>query len=380
MTDSLLLSPVAYEDFIKSYRESQPLHISRKESNHFSRLLSVEGIKKYVTDNTAIHPDVLVVNSRSPVKTSDYTNDLKHVDAVKLFQHHERGGTVVVNEVHKKFAPVGELCAQVNRDFQLRCQANAYLSPPGNQGFHSHYDTHDVFVLQLAGRKTFRFYPSDIELPFPDDTFHPDAVTGAEPVEQVELSAGDTLYIPRGIVHDALASEDEPSLHITLGVYPYVVRDLLQEMIQVAAERDVNLRRSVDLNSATEAPAVLKKLFEEFFTEEVYEEAVSRLADEAAVDCYRAPDSTVDEAEAEFTAGTVVMVNHAAIHGSEHRDGVFKLRLAGQVIQFSEPYNHAVEELLKAEKVTVGSLPGLDEEQQLALCHQLVTAGVVDIC
>ena len=32
-------------------------------------------------------------------------------------------------------------------------QINAYITPPENQGFAAHYDTHDVFVLQVSGSK-----------------------------------------------------------------------------------------------------------------------------------------------------------------------------------------------------------------------------------
>ncbi len=377
MDDSILIAPVVYEDFMESYWESQPLHVSRKDTGHFSHLLSVEGIKSFVDDNAVIYPSVLVVNSRSAIPVADYTNDQREVYADKLFQQHENGGTIIVNEVHRKFAAVSELCAQVNKGYQLRCQANAYLSPPGNQGFHTHYDTHDVFVLQVAGRKTFRFYPSDIELPFTDDTYHPDGDSSGDALEHVELSAGDTLYIPRGMVHDALASEGEPSLHITLGVFPFVVRDLLQGMIQVAAERDVKLRTSVELDTAGEMAATVKKFSEDVFKEDVYAEAVSRLADEVAVDCYQASS---EFAVTNMTASSVVTVNRSAIHSTEHRDGVFKLRLAGQVIQFTEPMSTAIAQLLSEESVTVESLTGLDPEQQFALCHQLAEVGVIRLC
>ena len=382
MDGSYLIAPVEYEDFVKSYWESQPLHVSRKDNNHFSDLLSVEGIKSFINDNSVIFPDVSVVNSRSSIPASDYTNDQRRVNADQLFQQHEQGGTIIINEVHRKFAAVSELCVQINKDYQLRCQANAYLSPPGNQGFHSHYDTHDVFVIQVAGSKTFRFYPSDIELPFTDDTFHPDDDGYGEVLDAVELSAGDTLYIPRGIVHDALASEGEPSLHITLGAFPFVVRDLLQEMIQVAAERDVKFRSSVELNtpvrSTNNAAAAIKKISDDLFNEEIYIEAVSRLADEVAVDCNQAASTSVEVVtDKNLTSSTVVTVNHSAIHGSEHRGGLFKLRLAGQVIKFSEPLSTSVAKLLEAETMKVESLPGLDKEQQLALCHQLAGVGVI---
>jgi ribosomal protein L16 Arg81 hydroxylase len=32
-------------------------------------------------------------------------------------------------------------------------QTNIYLSPPNAQGFGTHFDSHDVFVLQVAGSK-----------------------------------------------------------------------------------------------------------------------------------------------------------------------------------------------------------------------------------
>ena len=236
-----------------------------------------------------------------------------------------------------------------------------------------------MFVLQVAGRKTFRFYPSDIELPFTDDTYHPDGDSSGDALEHVELSAGDTLYIPRGMVHDALASEGEPSLHITLGVFPFVVRDLLQGMIQVAAERDVKLRTSVELDTAGEMAATVKKFSEDVFKEDVYAEAVSRLADEVAVDCYQASSESADTVT-NMTASTAVVVNRAAIHSTEHRNGIFKLRLAGQVIQFTEPMSTAIAQLLNEESMTVESLTGLDPEQQLALCHQLAEVGVIRLC
>ena len=37
-------------------------------------------------------------------------------------------------------------------------QINAYITPPQNRGFAAHYDVHDVFVLQIAGRKTWRIH------------------------------------------------------------------------------------------------------------------------------------------------------------------------------------------------------------------------------
>ncbi|MGH3072964.1 MAG: JmjC domain-containing protein, partial [Gaiellaceae bacterium] len=72
-----------------------------------------------------------------------------------------------------------------------------------------------------------------------------------EPVLDVTLQAGDTLYLPRGWLHQALTSRTD-SLHITVGVN--VRRWLDEARAQLdAAEDDLAYRRSLD---AEEPPAL----------------------------------------------------------------------------------------------------------------------------
>ena len=63
-----------------------------------------------------------------------------------------------------------------------------------------------------------------------------------------ELSAGDTLYLPRGFVHDAHVN-DETSLHITLGVIAYTWVDLMVEAVTLLAEEEAAVRWSLPLGS-----------------------------------------------------------------------------------------------------------------------------------
>jgi hypothetical protein len=44
-------------------------------------------------------------------------------------------------------------------------QVNAYLTPPASRGLGVHHDTHDVFVLQVHGRKLWQVW--DAAVPFP---------------------------------------------------------------------------------------------------------------------------------------------------------------------------------------------------------------------
>lgn len=253
----------------------------------------------------------------------------------------------------------------------MLCQANVYLSPAGNQGFHSHYDTHDVFVLQLAGRKKFRFYNTGIKLPFTDDTYTPDSNNDSQIVDEVDISAGDTLYIPRGIVHDAIADKGEPSLHITLGAFPFVLRDLMQEMIQVAAEGDVEWRSAIDLQQPIDLTELYKKA-ENLFSEPVYLEALSRLADEIAL---QQPSESI--VVPEVSLQSQISVQDSSIYGIEKRQDQLKLRLRGVVLTFEAPMSNAVDAIIGNGIKKVGDIPALDNEQKLALCRQLIGAGAI---
>ena len=355
--------------------------MERADAAHFDKLLSTERVKQYIKQNSLKFPDVQVVNASTSIATDSYTEN-HQIQQQQLFAHHREGATIIVSEVHKKFDAIADLCLQVNKKFQLTSQANAYLSPPGNQGFHPHFDTHDVFVLQVAGRKTFRFYPSDIELPFPDDTYHPDNNPGGDAVEQVELSAGDTLYIPRGIVHDAQAHDGEPSLHITLGVFPFVVRDLLQEMVQVAAENNEQYRAFVDLRPPSGDVSIggvanLQTLIAQLTSDDIYREALSRLADAVAVDSGAAVAGVAIHQT--IADDALLSIEESSLISGERLNDQFKLRLTGQVLRFFEPFASAVELLAERGSMPLNALPGLDADQRQALCTRLLEAGAAKI-
>jgi len=66
-------------------------------------------------------------------------------------------------------------------------------------------------------------------------------------------------------------------------------------------------------------------------------------------------------------------------HGFERSRDRCKLRGAAQDLRFAEPMSSAVEELLNRGSMLVSELPGLDDEQKLALSWQLASVGVVSL-
>jgi hypothetical protein len=106
-----------------------------------------------------------------------------------------------------------------------------------------HHDTHDVFSLQVAGEKRWLVYAPVWELPLKHQRYKAETMgEPGEPVLDVTLRAGDTLYLPRGWLHEAKTSETD-SLHLTVGVNVYTWMDAFRAALDNCA-RDVGFRRS----------------------------------------------------------------------------------------------------------------------------------------
>jgi ribosomal protein L16 Arg81 hydroxylase len=107
------------------------------------------------------------------------------------------------------------------------------LTPGNAAGFTPHYDVHEVLVLQIAGKKLWRIFAPSLKLPHRSQLFTPEAFRGQAPVAEIELQAGDLLYLPRGYLH-ATTTSDTFSAHVTIGITVYTWVDLVKQVLQSA--------------------------------------------------------------------------------------------------------------------------------------------------
>lgn len=133
------------------------------------------------------------------------------VDARKVLDEFAAGTTIVFQGLQRYWQPLRALVRGLEERLGHPCQANAYLTPPGSQGFALHSDTHDVFVFQTYGAKRWEV--------------HDDA--GAH---QVDMVPGVSMYLPTGTPHLA-RTQATASLHVTVGINRYLWRDLLKRVV-----------------------------------------------------------------------------------------------------------------------------------------------------
>lgn len=224
--------------------------LARATDRHrFAPLLDVAVLDDILGRFGVQHPAIKLVRSDGAVPVAEYLWRDGMVDPARVAHAFSQGATVVFGALHDRHEPLRQLCAAVTAQLSARTQTNIYLTPPHAQGFKPHWDTHDVFVLQLSGTKRWRIYGGGPELPLPDQKFDPARHTAGPVEDEFTLAAGDVLYIPRGIMH-AATTTDEQSLHITLGVLSYTWADLLVDCVNELVEREATWRESLPVGYA----------------------------------------------------------------------------------------------------------------------------------
>ena len=151
------------------------------------------------------------------------------IDNEEIFGLFSEGGTIILQEFGKHCLSLKRFCESCEMAFQCPIHANIYITPPNSQGFTLHWDTHDVFVMQISGSKKWRVYNSPITLPS-REIFILEEWQQVPPSIDVELCAGDLLYLPRGYIHEA-ETTGQHSVHISLALNLFTVGDLFERVL-----------------------------------------------------------------------------------------------------------------------------------------------------
>ena len=258
-----LIDPLPPAEFERDYYEQRLAHVRRTASPYYAELLSVADLDVVLGTHAAGHPDIRLVRGDGDVAPGEYTNDGGRIQPLDVARHFDDGATVIFNQLHKRVPALARLCAALGQRFSSRVQTNVYLTPPAAQGFAPHWDTHDVFVLQLSGTKRWSVYDTRVRLPLRGQRFERGTPPGAVS-DEFDLGPGSAVYLPRGLMHSA-RSTGEPSLHVTLGLTAFTWAEFLVESVTAAALEDETLRRNLPREFAREGfpAAERERLFRE---------------------------------------------------------------------------------------------------------------------
>jgi lysine-specific demethylase/histidyl-hydroxylase NO66 len=231
--------------------------VQRGQAGRYDDLLSEREVERLVCETGLRFPGFRLVKEGTKLDLGDYTVDLpwrpvpfsRSADVERVLAEFEAGATIVIQGLHLNRAETAAFCRALEGAVDHPVQANAYYTPRGSQGLAVHHDTHDVFVLQIAGEKRWLVYDPVLELPLKEQRYRPELGPPGDPVIDSVLGPGDTLYLPRGWLHEARTS-DVDSLHLTVGINVYTWLDAFQDALG-DVEDELAFRRSVNGDDST---------------------------------------------------------------------------------------------------------------------------------
>jgi lysine-specific demethylase/histidyl-hydroxylase NO66 len=242
------LDPVDAETFFAEHWERCPLAVPRGEPGRFDDLLSEADVERVVCSTAIRYPAFRLVREGSQLNVGEYTRDVSWrppftgtADVPRVLAEWQAGATIVLQALHVNWHPLAVFCRLLEDALDHGVQANAYYTPRGSQGFAVHHDTHDVLVLQVAGEKRWLLYDPLLELPLKHQRYSRALGEHGEPTDDLVLHPGDTLYLPRGWLHQAETS-DTDSLHVTIGITAYTWVDAARDAL-AECEDEVSFRR-----------------------------------------------------------------------------------------------------------------------------------------
>jgi ribosomal protein L16 Arg81 hydroxylase len=246
-----LLVPVRPKTFFERYWESQPLHVQRSESDYYAQLLTNRDVEAAISSGGLRYPAIQLARGGGFFPSETFTRTIRSggdfftgiPDLDRIRAEYQSGATISLPGFHRAWEPLGTLAAAIEAEFDHAVHANVYITPGNAIGFSPHYDTHEVFVLQIAGSKRWRIHKPPLPLPHRSQPFDPRGYVPSDPLSELDLMPGDLLYLPRGFVHTTETS-DSFSVHVTLGITVYTWVELLTEWVQLSTHSP-NFRRAL---------------------------------------------------------------------------------------------------------------------------------------
>jgi ribosomal protein L16 Arg81 hydroxylase len=381
-----LISPIGVEEFFARNWEREPLLCPRTEPQYFDNLLTLDDVDQVLSTIKLRGQDIRVARDARMLSPSTYlvkpSDPHSDVDAEKVYQLFDQSHTIIINGIDRWWAPMGRFAGALEGLIHGKVQVNVYITPQSAVGFGPHFDTHDVFLLQITGSKAWRYWDSGVKVPLQDQEY------GGEPghVEQTRdlvLTPGDSLYLPRGWIHGAIA-QDDISIHATVGFHPLRWVDVLEEVADIIAHGRDEIRYSVPVFSDPTDEKDLTKLIAHFqsVTELVREpliiqEALTRLTRRRRARQTHLQNQLAQIRDVEMVdLQSTLAVRPGLVPCIERSDGGLIFVFSRKNLSLPEFIEPALRFVMEQERFTAADLPPcLDDEGKLVLVRRLIREG-----
>jgi ribosomal protein L16 Arg81 hydroxylase len=395
---SWLITPVEKHTFVHEHWSKLPLRISRQEPEYYANLLS-EADLEFALQSAARAPGALEILVEGDRGVSPHS----HSHALEAFRS---GRSLRVNSIQRFSQPIMVLIRSMELAIGSTVNVNLYLTPgAGLMALSRHYDTHDVFILQLFGNKIWRLFDPPTIAPLEHLPLQAresmremkafrlrDDQSGKETctlTEEFTLSTGDMLYLPRGFWHEAESEPDAISCHLTVGVQPNTYLDLLTVALARAANSNPLLRASLPYGFTIDKQA--EHVVEQQIKQIVQElpgqlDARAALGDMAGLFLRQHKAGLENnifrplgiDATENLQSDTSLRVGKGVVFGINSSTEPPQFLMGAKAFAITTPYEEACRYIATAGSFTPADLPGeLTLEEKLTFSSQLMSEDVL---
>jgi ribosomal protein L16 Arg81 hydroxylase len=227
-----IIAPLTREQFLTDYWNKSFL-AAKGTPGRFADLLGWGELNAILEQHRLNPPRFRLTHEGRSIEPLRYmslgTGGTLQLNSGKLAACLSGGATLVLDCVEELAPKVRRLAASFRDALHAGNYVNLYAGWHSQNGLDLHWDSQEIMVLQVSGRKRWQIYQPTRLNPLPDDMEVPPRPTGP-PIWDGMLEDGDMLYIPRGWWHVAFPV-GEPSLHLTVATVPPHGMDLLQWLI-----------------------------------------------------------------------------------------------------------------------------------------------------
>lgn len=213
---------ISKKDFFLNFLYKKPLLFKSSIDLH---QLSWKDVNELYSRGDISHRDFKLMNGyevpkKEYVESYDFlgVTEYRCITSV-LYEYLRNGATLVRNRI-KNEPFVDQISKQIGSFAEARTLTGSYAAFSSKSSYKSHWDTRDVYAVQLLGRKRWILRKPNFEFPlYMQQTKNfPDIKEPEEIYMDVILEAGDILYIPRGWWHDPLPL-DEETFHLAVATF-----------------------------------------------------------------------------------------------------------------------------------------------------------------
>jgi lysine-specific demethylase/histidyl-hydroxylase NO66 len=365
--------------FVAEHWARAPLYRPAADATAFADLFSLADVDRILSSTTPRFPAFRLVKEGRQLDPRSYTrsgrvggkpvDDL--ADPGSVYELFGGGATIVLQSLHRFWPPLVRLSRDLELALTHPVQVNAYVTPPASRGLGVHHDEHDVFVLQVHGRKRWEVY---------------DPAGGPEDrLIVAELAPGDCLYLPQRFPHAARTAATA-SVHLTVGVVPVTWAEAVRRAVAPAVE-DALSAEPLPAGFAADPDSLVAGVAEQLGEVRRRLEKLDPAAiAAAAADRFWSGRPPILSGQLQHLLAleeigdhTVVRRRPGAVCRLRRRDDRLEVLLGDRTLRMPARLAPAMRAVLASDRLAVGDLAGhLDPPSRLVLVRRLVREGLLE--